>query len=350
MASQPLPISHALISPSPLARPPRSPTSNTLPPTPGGTRPPRPFPFQVTSFPSSTPSPNTPSSRVTPRWSPPSTPPRLDPDSGTVFIDQNAFRSPTSPLEPLFRALLIENPSLSLRDIDLVTDRNNLRKLLRFIQGSSSADPFQIRVEAVSDGDGDGDATTTTTTTTTLFTRVEPKVVDNVQGFRGYGHNFEKAYTTKKDARMNGYHRVAAYTFGGLRCVVRHETDAYIGAINQKAVDSLVDSLGGLSLFSVGGDEDKTASGLTVIKSGNSANVPASSVLEIKTRAASRGLDMREVLPQLWISQTPKLAVGYHYRGVFTDVNVRDVAGEMAKWEAANQTDLGRLAGLLVPG
>lgn len=60
----------------------------------------------------------------------------LPPDSGLVYIDQNAARNPRSPLEPLFRALYTEHPSFDPRVVDLVTDRNKIRKLLLFVQGA----------------------------------------------------------------------------------------------------------------------------------------------------------------------------------------------------------------------
>lgn len=271
-----------------------------------------------------------------PLWSPPATVRPLDPDTGTVYIDQNAARYPASPLEPLFRALLVENPGFSPGDVDLVTDRNNICKLLRFVQASSN-DSFQILVEVVGNGDK----------ATALFTRLEPKTVEVIQGFRGYGRNFGKAYTKVSAVGMKGYHRVVGYAFAGMRCVVRHKTDAYVGGSNNPkgAGDSLSNALGGLSLS--GPEILKTASRLTVVRSGDAVDVAVSSMLEIKTRAASRTLDMAEVLPQLWISQTPKLAVGYHNRGVFNNVQVRDMAGEILRWETANQGHLGELAGLL---
>jgi hypothetical protein len=37
--------------------------------------------------------------------------------------------NPDSPLEPLFRSLYIEHPSFDINSIDIVTDRNNIRKL-----------------------------------------------------------------------------------------------------------------------------------------------------------------------------------------------------------------------------
>ncbi|KAJ5207825.1 geranylgeranyl pyrophosphate synthetase [Penicillium cf. viridicatum] len=42
------------------------------------------------------------------------------------------------PLEPLFRALYIEQPSFDIDSIDIVTDRNNVRKLLSFINPTQS--------------------------------------------------------------------------------------------------------------------------------------------------------------------------------------------------------------------
>ncbi|KAK0742584.1 hypothetical protein B0T18DRAFT_391523 [Schizothecium vesticola] len=131
--------------------------------------------------------------------------PRLEPDSGTVFIDQNAAQCPSSPLEPLFRAVLAQDPDFSLRNVDLVTDRGNIRKLLRFVQGFTN-DHFRILVEVVRDGD----------TSTALFTRVEPKTTYTIHGFRGYGMTFETAYTAQ-GVGMNGYHRTLGYIFAGVR-------------------------------------------------------------------------------------------------------------------------------------
>ncbi|KAK4145833.1 uncharacterized protein C8A04DRAFT_35404 [Dichotomopilus funicola] len=275
-----------------------------------------------------------------PLWSPPTTTfSRVDPDSGTVYIDQNAARSPSSPLEPLFRAALAENPDFSLRNIDLVTDRGNLRKLLRFVQASSN-EVFRIFVEVVGgDGDMDGDSNATA-----LFTRRETQTVETIRGFRGYGRNFEKVYT-KQPAGQSGHHRIVGYNFGGMRCVVRYETDAYVGS--DAGLDTLVDDLGALSLS----ETERRSSGLTVVRSsttGKQPEIPASSILEIKTRAASRVLDMAEVLPQLWASQTPKLAVGYYSSdGAFKNVEVRDMTSEISFWEAASREDLKRLVGLL---
>ncbi|KAK3301719.1 uncharacterized protein B0T15DRAFT_441815 [Chaetomium strumarium] len=266
-----------------------------------------------------------------PRWSPPSHAPKLTPDAGTVYIDQNAARNPRSPLEPLFLALYTEHPDFNIGDVDLVTDRNNIRKLLRFVQGSST-DPFQIRVEVAGKK-------------TALFTRVEERTTETIQGFRGYGHSFEKAYT-KGQSDSAGHHRIVSYAFGGLRCIVRHEVDGYVH--DKKAAVDVADDLGDAMkklAISKPGVAIKYPGMLSIEEQGNAVDL--STTLEIKTRASHRALDMADVSPQLWISQTPRLVVGYHRRGVFDDVRLRDMTRDLAQWETRNQKHLSMLAGLL---
>ncbi|KZL67602.1 geranylgeranyl pyrophosphate synthetase, partial [Colletotrichum incanum] len=271
-----------------------------------------------------------------PLWSPPPRPPTMMPDSGTVYIDQNAARS-HYPLEPLLRALLVQNPKFELGDIDLVTDRNNIRKLLRFVQKSSS-DPFEIQVEIAG-------------SKTALFTRVETKTKDTIQGFRGFGHNFEKAYT-KGLVGSTGHHRIVHYHFGGLKFIIRHETDGYVDnkdgssgiAEAPDVADNLSDLLGAVSISET--REPARNMPVTVAKT-KTAPVNLASTIEIKTRAASRTLDMIEVAPQLWISQTPILVVAYHRNRVFSDVRLRNVKQDIHDWEVANQTVLQKLAFLI---
>ncbi|GAB1319188.1 Geranylgeranyl pyrophosphate synthetase [Madurella fahalii] len=264
-------------------------------------------------------------------WSPPSVPPKLTPDSGMVYIDQNAARNSRFPLDPLFRALYAENTDFQIGDIDLVTDRNNIRKLLRFVQGSSN-DAFQIRVEIAGDR-------------TALFTRVEAKTTDIIQGFRGYGHNFEEAYT-KKECGSSSHHRIVGYEFGGIKCIVRYETDGYVDNKDQpEPADNVSDAFKGLSISRP--DKVTNDPAAIIVKTGG-RKVNLSSILEIKTRAAHRTLDMAEVSSQLWISQTPNLVVGYHRNGVFGNVQLRDTTNEIRQWERTNQKDLGNLACLLM--
>lgn len=64
---------------------------------------------------------------------------RLTKDRGDPVVDENKVRMhPSSSLDPLFHALDICSPGFDTETVDIVTDRNNLRKLLRFCDSPDS--------------------------------------------------------------------------------------------------------------------------------------------------------------------------------------------------------------------
>ena len=281
-----------------------------------------------------------------PLWSPPGAPRQLKKDSGLIYIAQNAARHPDSPLEPLFRALYITNPSFDIRSIDVVTDRNNVRKLLSFINPRSSRnglEAFTIHVEVANN--------------TAIFSREETATHEYIEPheFKGFGHEFEKAYTNSQISGSTGYHRILSYRFGDLNLIIRHETDGFVGTAentppsNSKEPDndSLSNLLESLSLASTKSPSGTTStvSKLTVKEEGQI--VPPESTLEIKTRVSHKPLDVYQIAPQLWISQTLKLVRAYHRNGVFQSPEVEDVAAPIKRWEERNETDLRKLAALI---
>ncbi|MCJ1312719.1 hypothetical protein MMC25_006395 [Agyrium rufum] len=299
------------------------------------------------------------------RWSPPRLPRQLMKDSGLLYIAQNAARHPECPLEPLFRALYITQPSFDIRSIDVMTDRNNVRKLLSFVDPSSSRnglEAFTINIEMVKD--------------TAIFSRDETKTTEFVgpDEFRGYGHEFEKAYTTPKIVNSTGHHRIISYRFGDLTFIIRHETDGYVQGnrntspqeARSRAPEDLSSILGELSLSSekshgsntpgsqkviIEGAPDglpkptRAAFGLQVEKGGQ--EVPLDSTLEIKTRVIHKTLGLQEIIAQLWLSQTPKLVRAYHQRGTFQNPAVEDITSEIKSWELRKQKELRKLAALI---
>lgn len=52
------------------------------------------------------------------------------------IVDENRHFYPEYPMEPLFRAVQYCTPDFDWENVDVVTDRNNLRKLLSFIEGN----------------------------------------------------------------------------------------------------------------------------------------------------------------------------------------------------------------------
>ena len=280
-----------------------------------------------------------------PVWCGDNAPRLVKQDSGLVYIAQNAARHPESPLEPLFRALYIENPSFDISSVDVISDRNNIRKLLSFVDPNS--DPhgvkdFSMRMELVNG--------------TAIFHREETKTQEFIgpDDFRGFGHEFEKAHTHDQIRLSTGHHRVVSYRLGGLRFVIRHETDGYVddgastpASKQQLAGDDISNLLESLSISqpAVVKDTASAASKLTVHQEGRP--IALESTLEIKTRVHHKPLKIADAAPQLWLSQTPKLVRAYHNRGIFSAAVVEDVSKEIKRWEGANQEKLGRLVTLL---
>ena len=279
-------------------------------------------------------------------WSPPKNPRKVDKDSGRIFIAQNAARHPDSPLEPLFRALYIAKPSFDIRPIDVVTDRNNIRKLLSFINPMSTGrqlEPFTINVEVAG--------------STAIFSRAETATIEYIGPDKhiGFGHEFEKAYTTDQISGSTGHHRIISYCFGDLNFIIRHETDGYVdtgagkpsSSSQESENDSLSRMLGSLALSPGNSTPDTTFHGSKLTVRAEGKITALESTLEIKTRSARRPLDIQEVIPQLWVSQTSKFVIAYHYSGMFQPPNVQDLTSRITKWENDNQADLRKLVALI---
>ncbi|XXG96086.1 hypothetical protein Hte_002364 [Hypoxylon texense] len=280
-----------------------------------------------------------------PLWSPPKISRTLEKDSGLIYIDQNAARHPDSSLEPLFRALYSTNPSFDIRSADVVTDRNNIRKLLSFINPRSTKsglEAFAIEVEV--------------TGKTALFCRTETSTQEFIKPdeFRGYGHEFEKAYTSDQIEGSTGHHRIISYQFGDLNFIVRHESDGYFSdestpilTAKERDSDDLSNTFASLSLSST--DQVATAtsseSQLTTKKEGHA--VPRESTFVIKTRVSHKSLEIQEFAAQLWVSQTPNLVRALHDKGKFRQPLIQNVVAAVSEWEEANQQDLRKLAALI---
>lgn len=281
-----------------------------------------------------------------PLWTAPTAPQQLKKDSGLIYIAQNAARHPESPLEPLFRSLYIANPSFDIRSIDVVTDRNNIRKLLSFVDPGSTRnglENFTINIEV--------------TKNTAIFCRTETATHEFIgpREFRGFGHEFEKAYTTSQISGSTGHHRIISYRFSDLNFIVRYETDGYVEAgtsissSNSKEPESdiLSSLLGPLSLSPTNSPPNITPAGSKLRIQEEGQVVPLASTLEIKTRISHRPLEIQEVAPQLWLSQTGKLVRAYHHKGIFKRPKVEDVAAQVKEWEEHNQANLRKLAAVI---
>ena len=138
-------------------------------------------------------------------------------DSGANFIDQNAYRIGKQVLLPLIEAvetfILDENkPDFDWSSADFVTDRNGLRKLIRWATSTAGDPPKDFRIDTQLAGDN-----------TVLLNRWERKNKEE-PGDRqpSYGFNFEKETTTPAAGcqKSTGHHRIVTYVSKDHGCFV----------------------------------------------------------------------------------------------------------------------------------
>ncbi|KAK2035985.1 geranylgeranyl pyrophosphate synthetase [Colletotrichum somersetense] len=278
-----------------------------------------------------------------PRWTPLAKPRQLVEDSGVYYRDKNAARYPACPMEPTAQAVMAMHPEPFKKPVNIVGCGSTIGNLLRYVRGDER--PFRMLVEVV------GGAV--------HLIRRENSPTETIPSVRGYGHTFPEAYTTW-DAGVRGsasHQRVLRYDFGGLSCIVRYEGDGYLedkleslpdegGAVTSEecSVDALIQGLDASKMKS------KSPSHSSPLRSqAGGFLVPQAAVFELKTRSMFRkGQDfLGEELPRLWVAQMPNFILAYHQRGVFTEIEVMDVAEEVKMWEKSMQRELSQLAALL---
>ncbi|KAK6213490.1 hypothetical protein QIS74_09492 [Colletotrichum tabaci] len=270
-------------------------------------------------------------------WQGVTLPMTLSPDKGTYFIDQNTSLMPQHPFEPMFRAAASMNQDMSFGDIDIVTNRNSLRKLLDFCSPRSQ-ESFRLHLHLVRN--------------TLIVERCEKQPREFAHGSRGWGRNFEKASTAFPSnlTESQGHHRTLRYSLGALKCAVQFEVDASFDPNDEPVASKKLDPLDlAMEKLSIQTPEPATknrARGLQVETTYREARVmPQSTTAEIKSAAKVRPLSWR--MPQLWFGRTPWLIIGHHTDGKFHDVKITDAAAHFADWETKHQTALRKLATVL---
>lgn len=244
------------------------------------------------------------------------------------------------------QALLKTRPDFPTHQVDLFACGSTVGNLLRFARGIDK--PFRFNVELVGN--------------TIFFVRKENDPKEIIQGIHGFGHTFPEAYTTwERDVKgSNSHQRMVQYNLGGLKCVVRSESDGYLSekmltlgqtdtvqpkAAQQPTMNDILRAFDDAAIekYTPHGD------GELALRSGGSA-VPQHSIFDLKTRSGrfNREIDMADVYPQLWLKQIPNFIIAYHDgAGTFKDIRVLDVKSGVQTWEKDNQRAIQRLVVLL---
>lgn len=209
------------------------------------------------------------------------------------------------------------NPDFRFDDVDIVVNRNSLRKLLDLC-GGRVAESFRVNLLLIH--------------SSLFIERCEKSARQLVKGSQnsGWGRNFERTFTDiplgVEDS--TGHHRALRYPLGNLNCVVRFEVDACYEINEMKGEDKAEEPTQGadaesvalmLDELSIGGFAQKTAARGQTTRTTGQARLPSqSTAAEIKTSVKPK--PPGAYLPQLWFGRTPWLIIGYHTDGVFREV------------------------------
>lgn len=204
------------------------------------------------------------------------------------------------------------HPEFDPTSLDLVTDRFNLRNLLKIVCGNSVRD-FRVDIELVGE--------------TLLFTCCTGNRSTRYYNYSTncYGHSFEKALGRYPASlsKAGGHYRIIQYSLAGLRILLRFEADGYLAseddvpAIPSVVTDSLANSV-------IQGNKEKGRSSVQVIPAGH--QLPHNTLIEMKTSTIkeNKWYPLNKCVDQLWFGQIRHLKVGYHSGGIFERIDGRE--------------------------
>ncbi|KAK2053599.1 hypothetical protein LY76DRAFT_667131 [Colletotrichum caudatum] len=261
----------------------------------------------------------------------------LPPDRGIFYSDPNTELLPRHPFEPMFRAAVAMNPDVSFDNIDVVTNRTSLRKLLDFCAGRSG-DCFRLNLHLVRN--------------TLIVERCDKNTREFKTGSRdgGWGRHFEKASANYPAGLRQSlsHHRTLRYSIGALSCAVQFEVDASYEQDNKAGpLDGLVPRMETVSIPRAHLSEAKSPwQGLQVETAYAGARVmDQSTTAELKS--SSKNKNINYYMSQLWFGRTPWIIVGLHTEGTFDSRRITDVTDRFAEWEVNNQEILRKLVTVL---
>jgi len=129
------------------------------------------------------------------------TPFQVDRDTGICIVDQNTHRMAEAPLLPLMVAVDANEDADMFKwsAVDYVTDRNAIRKILRWVGGDDVRD-FRIDLQRAG-------------RKTVMMCRWDNKTTEPFVGFT-YGFNYFNKSTQKAHPEGTGHHRIINYVCG----------------------------------------------------------------------------------------------------------------------------------------
>ncbi|KAI0070365.1 hypothetical protein K474DRAFT_1776843 [Panus rudis PR-1116 ss-1] len=240
-----------------------------------------------------------------PRWINPKLPLQVLPDGEDLnqIRDVNAEHNPRYPLLPIFIGASLLNKTIEWPEVDIITDRNNLRKLRQWAGGQ--VEDFRIDIEMVNGK-------------TILMQRWELSKGAKWKAHNAqYGRRF-RADTTEREILNDSkkeHQRVIQYDFGGINMVVRFQVEAYLPSrLTPRSVDPF-----------------------------NNNEIRQGALAEIHTTRDTEhdppNLRWDDIYPQLFFSQISHHLIGVHNgTGGFTKIIHQDLAAKNNNMDSIAQT------------
>ncbi|PYH64568.1 geranylgeranyl pyrophosphate synthetase [Aspergillus vadensis CBS 113365] len=270
---------------------------------------------------------------------------QLKPDRGEYFHDPNTARYPSYPRQ---------SPDYNITNINIVTCSSTFGNLVRFARGMDK--DFRFIIETAGDS--------------IYFIRRKNSPNDLILNVHGYGHIFLDENTTWGPGLAGSelYQQIIKYTFGGLDLLLRFESDSYIPKQSPEMSSSNLHASRGILTGDIDSDinsliarlqEDhspdpvKDPGKLTIQEAGRRVdqrdiiNIKTRSMVDFKTKAIKKKINITDLTPHLWVSQIPILIIAYHNRGLFEEIRVQDMRDKIIQWKQENEEMLRRAAWLL---
>ncbi|CAA7261561.1 unnamed protein product [Cyclocybe aegerita] len=275
-----------------------------------------------------------------PQWLDKPMPYHVPVDKGVICCDRNGLNMPNTILLPLVVAVnktaeCKNSPPFDWTSVDFVLDRNALRKLMRWSNGTAHDFRFDLQLAGKK---------------TVLVNRFPLKVLEEASGFSSR-YNFEKQ-SMQSLPDCSEHYRIVTLEMNGWQMVVRSEVDAFVpnegNALAPGVRSSDLDTqLRAMSLSS----SNQEPNILKVQQGGR--DIPASTLVELTTRSALSSternvLNWRDRYSQLLFSETASHFLALHERGNYQRLEKRSItAPEFKNAEEDAQKDIQKLVKVL---
>jgi hypothetical protein len=210
-----------------------------------------------------------------------------------------------------------------LHDVDLVTGRNNLRKLWSALRENDNhhTSPWRIDIEYIDCGDQTPDLV--------IMERFEPpQTLSSRLTPSGYRQSYQEATTRAilpGSNRTPGCNRIITYDFGGMKLLVKFDTPAFRPQKSnwteyEQGVTELFDdkAYDGVSTMDGLDFDDPVYNGQSIRIRHTTLTPPRQEdCISIKTNYHLDEFDTEYHYPQMYFSQTPRVIYAKHQGGNF---------------------------------